>query len=68
MLGRGESTFGSIAPGRGTDFLLYIEEKIFCARARRILVSSLYGGENNINISMEKNTTYFSETRNHRNN
>ena len=28
-LGRGESTLGSIAPGRGTDFLLYIEEKIF---------------------------------------
>ena len=56
-LGRGESTFGSIAPGRGTDFLFYIEEKIFCARARRIHLqiyrararnrfSSLYRGEN----------------------
>ena len=56
-LGRGESTFGSIAPGRGTDFLLNIEEKIFCARARRIHLwiyrararnefSSLYRGEN----------------------
>ena len=56
-LGRGESTFGSIAPGRGTDFLLYIEEKLFCARARRIHLwiyrararnrfSSLYRGEN----------------------
>ena len=78
-LGRGESTFGSIAPGHGTDFLLYIEEKNFCAqaqrihiwiyraRARRILVSSLYGGENNINIIMGKNTTYFSKTRKHRN-
>ena len=27
-LGRGESTFGSTAPGRATDFLLYIEETI----------------------------------------
>ena len=35
-LGRGESTFGSIAPGRGTDFHLYIEEKFFCARTRKI--------------------------------
>ena len=35
-LGRGESTFGSTAPGRGNDFLLYIGEKIFCARAQRI--------------------------------
>ena len=35
-LGRGESTFGSTAPGRGNDFLLYIGEKSFCARARRI--------------------------------
>ena len=55
-LGRGESTFGSTAPGRGNDFLLYIGEKIFCARARRIHLwiyrararkrfSSLYWGE-----------------------
>ena len=35
-VGCGESTFGSTTPGRRTDFLLYIEEKIFCARARRI--------------------------------
>ena len=35
-LGRGESTFGSTAPERGNDFLLYTREKIFCARARRI--------------------------------
>ena len=55
-LGRGESTFGSIAPGRGTDFLLFIKEKIFCTRAWRIHLwiyrararnrfSSLYRGE-----------------------
>ena len=56
-LGRGESTFGSTAPERGNDFLLYIGEKIFCAWARRIHIwiyrararkrfSSLYRGEN----------------------
>ena len=56
-LGRGESTFGSTAPERGNDFLLYIGEKSFCARARRIHLwiyrararkrfSSLYRGEN----------------------
>ena len=28
-LGRGESTFGSTAPGRGNDFFLYIGEKNF---------------------------------------
>ena len=55
-LGRGESTFGSTAPEPGNDFLLYIGEKIFCARARRIHLwiyrararkrfSSLYRGE-----------------------
>ena len=35
-LGRGESTFGSIAPGGGTDFSPLYRGEIFCARARRI--------------------------------
>ena len=56
-LGRGESTFGSIVPGRGTDFSSLYRGEIFCARARRIHLwiyrararnrfSSLYRGEN----------------------
>ena len=56
-LGRGESTFGSVAPGRGTDFSSLYRGEIFCARARRIHLwihrararkrfSSLYRGDN----------------------
>ena len=55
--GRGESTYGSTAPGARKRFFLYIGEKNFCARARRIHIwiyrararkrfSSLYRGEN----------------------